>query len=380
MDIKEFKVESWLNPRAHLCKYNFGSSCVKAFTVEELFGFIGLDADVFLNEVRGMSLHYGHFFGLERLRVALSKLYEKASPDMILTVHGGTGANNTVMTELLDAKDNVVAFIPNYQQHYAIPESLGAEVRYLELREENGYLPDLDELAGLIDGKTKMITLSNPNNPTGSFADGKIMEKICGLAARSDAYVLCDEIYRGLDEVYMPSVVDIYERGIATSSTSKVFSMAGTRLGWIVTRDKQTYKRLENRRSYDAICCGVFDEMLTAIALENHEKILERSRKIVKTNRDILDRWLVTQPYLTCKNKSFGSTAFIKYDFDISSVDLCTDIYENASTLLCHGDCFEIPKSFRLGYGYVDPDVLTEGLDVLGRYFKNLQARQGLKG
>ena len=374
MEIKEFLVETWLNPRAHLCRYNFGSSCVKAFTVEELFGCTGLEVDGFLDEVRNMSLHYGHFFGLERLRIALSGLYEKVAPDRILTVHGGTGANNVVLTELIEPSDNIVAFIPNYQQHYSIPESLGAEVRRLELKEENAFLPDLDELAGLVDARTKMITLSNPNNPSGSFIEAKMLEKICELAARSGAWVLCDEIYRGLDDKYMPSVVDLYDRGIATSSTSKVFSMAGTRLGWIATQDSETYKRLENRRSYDTICCGVFDELLVAIALEHKEKIFERSRKIVRTNRAVLDKWLTTQPALRCNNKSFGSTAFIKYDLgiDISATDLCTDLYENAGVLLCHGDCFEIPYSFRLGYGYIDADLLAEGLEVLGTHLKKL--------
>ncbi len=370
MKIREFKVETWLNPRAHLCRYNFGSSCVKAFTVEELFDCIGLDSDDFLAEVREMSLHYGDFFGLERLRVALSGLYESLPADRVLTVHGGTGANSAVMIELLEPGDNVVAFIPNYQQHYSIPESLGIEVRYLELKEENGYLPDLDELAGLIDKNTKMLTLSNPNNPSGAFIDGEMMKAICDMAAKVGAYVLSDEIYRGLGDGRMPSVVDVYDRGIATSSTSKVFSMAGTRIGWTVTRDEATYKRLENRRSYDTICCGVFDELLVAIALEQKEKILERNRKIVRENRAVLDRWLATQPRLRCGNRSFGSTAFVKYDFDLSCVDLCTDLFENESVLLCHGDCFEIPKSFRLGYGYVDADVLEEGLAVLGRYFQ----------
>lgn len=372
MKINEFLVETWLNPRAHLCKYNFGSSCVSAFTVEELFECIGLDSGDFLREVQSMSLHYGHFFGLDRLLAALSGLYENVSSEMILTVHGGTGANNMVLTELIDPSDNIVAFIPNYQQHYAIPESLGAEVRRLELKEENAFLPDLDELAKLIDGRTKMITFSNPNNPSGAFIDGDMLKKICGLAARHGTYVLSDEIYRGLGDGYMPSVADIYERGIATSSTSKVFSMAGTRLGWIATRDRETYKRLENRRSYDTICCGVFDELLVAIALEHQEKILERNKKIVRTNRAVLDKWLTTQPNLRCPNRSSTSIAFLKYDlgFDISSTALCTDLYENASVLLCHGDCFEIPNSFRLGYGYVDNCLLAEGLDVLGDHLK----------
>ncbi|MDM5333109.1 aminotransferase class I/II-fold pyridoxal phosphate-dependent enzyme [Ureibacillus composti] len=373
MNIKDFKLEKWLNPIVDDAKYNLGSSCVKAFTVEELFEFIGADVFEFTKELQKMSLHYGHFFGFERLLIAISKMYEDVSKEMILTVHGGTGANNIVITELVEPTDNVVAIVPNYQQHYSIPESLGAEVRFLELKEENGYLPDLNELKSLVDQNTKMITLSNPNNPTGAFIEKEMLEEICKIAASVDAYVLCDEIYRGLKETYMTSIVDLYEKGIATSSTSKVFSMAGTRVGWIVTRDKETFDRLENRRSYDTICNGVFDELITAIAFEHFEKILERSREIVGESKAIFDKWIKTQSHLSCDYDQWGTTAFIKYDFDIPSDELCKDILEKASVALCYGDCFEIPNTFRLGYAFGDPKTLEEGLNVLGEYFANLK-------
>lgn len=378
MIIKDFKLEKWLNPIVEDAKYNLGSSCVKAFTVEELFEFIGEDLNEFLKELPKMSLHYGHFFGFERLLIALSKLYEDVTKDMILTVHGGTGANNLVITELVEPTDNVIALVPNYQQHYSIPESLGAEVRYLVLKEENGYLPDLNELRSLIDQNTKMITLSNPNNPTGAFIEKETLGKICKIAESVDAYVLCDEIYRGLKESYMTSIVDIYQKGIATSSTSKVFSMAGTRVGWIVTRDKETFERLENRRSYDTICNGVFDELITAIAFEHFEKVLERSRKIVGESKAIVEKWIQTQPNLSCNYEQFGTTAFIKYDFDIPSDELCKDILEKAGVALCHGDCFEIPHSFRIGYAFGDPKTLEDGLEVLGEYLANLQVEKNV--
>ncbi len=92
MKIPEFLVETWLNPRVEACRYNFGSSCVQAFSVGELLRFVGMDESAFLGEVREMSLHYGDFFGLPRLREALAELYENITPEGILTVHGGTGA------------------------------------------------------------------------------------------------------------------------------------------------------------------------------------------------------------------------------------------------------------------------------------------------
>jgi aspartate/methionine/tyrosine aminotransferase len=370
--IKDFALEIWLNPRVDwpACRYNFGSSCVKPFTIEELLDLCGQDAEEFFEEFRKMSLHYGYFFGFDRLLSAIAKMYSSVSKDMILTVHGGTGANNIVITELVEKCDNVVSVIPNYQQHYSIPESLGAEVRYLTLNEEDGYLPDTERLAQLIDENTRLLTLSNPNNPTGAYIREPLLKEICALADKFGTYILCDEIYRGLDDKYMPSIVDLCERGIATSSTSKVFSMAGTRVGWIVTGDRDIFMRLQNRRSYDTICDGVLDEWITAIAFEHCGKILERSRKIVQTSRAVFDEWIPSQPRLSSKIKSFGTTAFVKYDYDIDSPELCDDIVEKSGVLLCQGDCFEIPRTFRLGYGFGNPDLFREGLEKLGDYFK----------
>lgn len=377
MKIADFKLEKWLNPLDPLAKYNLGASCVKALDMEELFELISEDVNEFYEkELKNMSLHYGHFFGMERLLVALSKLYRDVDTGEILTTHGGTGANNMVLTELVEPGDNVVAFVPNYQQHYSIPESLGAEVRYLWLKPENNYLPDLNELRELVDSKTRLLTISNPNNPTGSFIKEDMLKGIGQIASGVGAYILCDEIYRGLDDEYMASIVDVYNKGIVTSSTSKVYSMAGTRVGWAITKDKELYKRLENRRSYDTICCGPFDELITAIAIENHDKIMERSREIVNTSRKILDKWLKTQPHLYCSNKSYSTTAFITYDYDIPTEDLCIDIFETTGLTLCHGDCFEVSKAFRLGYGFGDPEKFTEGLEVLGDYMKKLESNR----
>lgn len=374
MQIDEFKIEQWLNPLDEGAKYNLGASCVKAFTVSELFECIGENKGAFFEELNDMSLHYGHFFGLDRLKQAIAKMYERVDPEMILTTHGGTSANSTVLMELLEPGDNVVCFVPNYQMHYSIPQSMGIEVRFLTLKLENDYLPDFEELKNLVDSNTKMIIFSSPNNPTGSFMDKEMLTQVIDIARDVDAYILSDEIYRGLSVEYMPSVVDLYEKGIVTSSTSKVFSMAGTRLGWIALRDSKTFERLENRRSYITICEGVFDELISAIAFEHFETILERSRKIVDKNRAIVDGWLATQPYLHTTAKSYSTTAFITYDYDVDVVELCTDLYSNTGVLLCHGECFDVPKSFRLGYGFGDSKMLSDGLDLLSSHLSTYSA------
>ncbi|WP_037961639.1 aminotransferase class I/II-fold pyridoxal phosphate-dependent enzyme, partial [Streptomyces violens] len=141
-------------------------------------------------------------------------------------------------TTLVEPGDHIVAVVPTYQQHYSIPDSYGARVDHLTLREEHGWLPDLDELDRLVTPETKLIAVNNPNNPTGALIDAAGLTRIAKIADRVGAWVLCDEVYRGVDQDgdgFTASIADLYERGISTGSMSKPYSLAGLRLGWITT-------------------------------------------------------------------------------------------------------------------------------------------------
>lgn len=374
MRIDTFELESWLNPLDPLCKYNLGASCVKALGLREMLEYVGEDVDAITEELLNKSLHYGEFDGSKRLKRAIAGIYRKADPELVITTHGGTGANNMVLTELLEPGDNVVVITPTYQQHYSIPESLGIEVRKVRGTEANNYLPGIEEIRGAFDDKTKMIVATSPSNPAGIYIDPELMGEIVDLAKTTGAYVLFDEMYRGLKDEYMPSIVDVYEKGISTSSMSKVYSMAGTRVGWVVVRDKEIYDRIFNRRSFDTICGSVIDEFLAAIALEHSDALLERSRKIVRSNKAYLDKWMESHPRLHYCGESFGSTAMIRYDYDISATELGHRLFEEAGVLICHGDVFEEPKSFRLGYGFGDGDLLANGLAALDEFLNKLES------
>ncbi|HBA97658.1 MAG TPA: aminotransferase, partial [Lachnospiraceae bacterium] len=117
---------------------------------------------------------------------------------------------------------------------------------------------------------------------------------IIDIAKSTGAYVLCDEVYRHLaqEDGWCESVADLYEKGISVSSMSKVFSMAGVRLGWIATHDMDVVKSCLSHRDYNLISCGMFDEALSAVALKHSDAILERNRKIVRENLCILDKWI----------------------------------------------------------------------------------------
>lgn len=263
--------------------------------------------------------------------------------------------------------------MPTYQQHYSIPESIGAEVRILQLRPENNFLPDIEELKSLIDSKTKMITVNNPDNPTGSWIPADIMKQVADAAASVGAYVLSDEVYRGISEdgSYMHSIVDIYEKGISVGSMSKIFSLAGLRMGWIATQDMEVIEQLHERRDYDTISCGVLDDMLASLALANKERIFERNREILLKNREILESWVQETEGVHYIKPVAGTTALVYYDKDIPSYDLCVRLIREKGLLFTPGSCFELEHCVRIGYAF-DSKLLRQGLDRFAEFLAEL--------
>ena len=374
MKIDRFELEFWLNPLDSKAKYNFGSSCCKPVSVKEMLELTGTDREAFFQEIEAMSLHYGYFEGMPRLKRAIAGLYDGAvTPEMVVTVHGGTGANSIVCQTLCEPGTNVVCVLPSYQQHYSIPAALGSEVRIFNCGAGEEYRVDLEKIRAMVDENTRMICLTNPGNPTGYTFSKPELESLVEMARGVGAYILCDEIYRGLSEAYMPSICDLYEKGIVTAGTSKVFSSAGLRVGWIVTRDLGLVEPLMNLRSYNSICEGPINELMAAIILEHKEVFYARNRQITEASRQVLHQWLKTQPHLRLACDSRGSTSYIYYDFDIPARQFAEDLLEKKGVLVCQGGCFQQERSFRIGYGFGDPDYFQEGLTLLGEYLQELE-------
>ena len=378
MKIDEFILENWLNPAcdSEKNKIYLGGSCVMPMTLKELFEVTGENMDTFLKELKTLNLGYPYFSGTPRLRNAVANLYKNVIPEEVILVHGGTGANNTVLMTLIDQGDNVISVIPNYQQFDAIPKSIGAEVRHVHLKPEQGYKLDLEEIEKVVDKNTKAIFFTNPNNPTGSLLTEKEMYKLVEIAKLSGTWIVCDEMYRGLAEGYMLSFADIYNKAIVTASSSKIYSMAGMRVGWIVCHDEKMNHQLFNRRSYDSICGGVFDEWLFSIALEHVDKIYERSRTIVNANKKIIDKWIDGNKYLHQNAEAYGTTYLVHYDLDISAEEFCNGLLDEKGVLVCHGDCFYLPHTFRISLSHADE--LTRGLELIDEYIDEL-VEKGVK-
>ena len=351
MKIREFGVERWMDLYETKCAYNLAETCVESLTIRQLLAMTG-KADSILDEILPLKMTYGEINGSVRLRDAVARLYARQTRENIIITHGAIGGNALVHETLIEPGDRVISVLPTYQQHYSIPESYGADVQILRLREENQFLPDLDELRGLINSKTKLIAINNPNNPTGALMDKALLQGLAAIADRCGAYVLSDEVYRGSDQEgsgFTESMADLYERGISTASMSKPFSLAGLRLGWIAS-SPDLIRAVANHRDYNTISVGILDDHFATIALENLSPILERSHQIVRGNLAILDAWVAQEPLISYVKPKSGTTALLKYDLDMKSWDFCVKLLEAKGVMLTPGSVLEMEGYLRIGY------------------------------
>lgn len=368
MQIEPFKVEIWMNEWETQCTYNLAETCVASITVEELLALSGGSADD-LSGLLQMKLTYGDIEGSPRLRTAIANLYANQCIEDITVTHGTIAANMLVHKAIVEPGDHVLSIVPTYQQHYSIPKSIQADVTTLALREEDGFLPNLEALKAGVKPNTKLIAFTNPNNPTGALIERPMLEDMVNIADSVSAYLLCDEVYRGTGQVgdgMSPSIADLYSKGISTAGMSKVFSLAGLRVGWVIA-PQEVREQVLIHRDYDTISVGMINDHFAAIALEHADKVLARSHEITRGNLALLEAWIAKEPKVSWVKPRAGTTAMLKLNIPVTAREFCIDLVTKTGVMLTPGDAFDMEGYARIGFAN-DTQTLTEGLAALSEY------------
>lgn len=389
-----------VNPPAdHLrtCRYettpgvlNIAETCAASVSVEDLQSFSTASTGRACPLNLSKKLTYGSILGSDALRERVAALYaedavEPLPASNVLITQGAIAANFLLLYTLIGPQDHVICVYPTYQQLYSVPQSLGAEVSLWKLKEENGYIPDVNEMALLVKSSTKMIILNNPNNPSGATIPASVLSSIVEFAKARDIIVLCDEVYRPLfhslpdGEAMPPSILSFgYKKTISTSSMSKAWSLAGIRVGWIASRDRDIIDAVAEARDYTTISVSQLDDQVASYALSDAVRpgLLDRNLRLAKTNLQMLDRF-VREHEGVCRwvKPTAGTTAFIQFLHKGRPVDeetFCLDVLAKTKAMFLPGKkCFGHDKDFA-GYvriGYVNETaVLKEGLEQLGKY------------
>ena len=370
MNIEIFKMERMQSTWENVVDYNLSESGVHPLNLKELL------TPAELEDLTGIEIGYTQTNGTVGLREQIARLYPGIGLEQILATAGSSEANFLLMWSLIEPGDEVLFELPNYMQMWGLLRAFGARVKPFSLRESLGWQPDLDEMGRLVTEKTKLIVLTNPNNPTGSVLSPESMKGIVDLAARHGAWILADEVYQGaeLSGVRTPSFWGAYDKVLVVNGLSKAYGLPGLRIGWIIGPE-EVIKKTWPYHDYTTISPSALSDRLASIALApgNRDRILQRTQGILNANFPVLEDWLRRQENLfEFRPPAAGAICFARYKLDTGSTALVERLIREKSVLLVPGDHFEMDGYLRFGYG-PEKAYLLKALDRVAELLKKMR-------
>ena len=367
MQFTPFRMERWQSTYEHRVDYNLSESGVHPLTVGELLALGGPMAD--LSSVR---LGYSQSNGTDELRALIASLHPGATDRSVVVTIGGAEANFVAFWELALGGGSAAVMLPNYMQVPGLIRNFQGGALPFQLREENGWRPDLDQLASALADGAGFILVTHPNNPTGVALTHAEMDDIVSLADRHGAWILSDEVYRGAEVGAdpVPSFWGRYDKVLVTNSLSKAYGLPGARLGWVVGPE-DVVERLWARTDYTTIAPPSVSDALARIALSSQvrPRILERTRRIIRHNLGLLTDWIESGNGLfSFTPPDAGAIAMVRYHANVPSLELAERLRVEQSLLIVPGAHFGIESTIRLGFG-PPADELLAGLDRLREGF-----------
>lgn len=349
MKLELFKMERMQSEWEFHVDYNLSESGVFPLTFDELVSAPELD------EIKKTPLGYLQTNGTEALRDRIAHMYTGAGIENILVTSGSAEANFLLMWKCIEHGDEVIIMLPNYMQMWGLMKSFGADVKTFFLREHLDWNPDPSELRNLIGPKTKLIALTNPNNPTGAQLNEEARRTIIELADRAGAWIFSDEVYQGaeLDGNITPSLWGTYPKVVVTSGLSKAYGLPGLRTGWMVG-PADFIQDIWPYHDYTTISISAVSDRLARLTLEpeTRKKILGRTRNILTSNWPVIRDWFKRhEGVFKYIDPKAGAIVFPRYTFDFNSTRLIDKLREEKSVLVVPGDHFEMDGYIRFGYG-----------------------------
>jgi aspartate/methionine/tyrosine aminotransferase len=361
MRLHDFALERFFARWEFTAELLLCASDVEGWPMSELLAMADEDG---LRRWRDLRLGYTESRGDPALRAEIATLYERVSADDVLVFAGAEEAIFAVHNVLLGPGDHAVVVSPAYQSLAEVARAAGAEVSRVQLLEADGWRLDVAQVRAALRPNTRLILVNEPHNPTGSLSDRTTFDRLVDLAAESGARLVVDEVYRFLEfdpTDRLPAGADALDTSVSIGVMSKSFGLAGLRVGWVATRDRELLARLGAFKDYTTICNSAPSEVLALIALRARDRVLARNRAIVDANMRLLDeffeRWSGVFEWVRPRG---GSIGFPRLLADVPVDTFAEALVRDTGVLILPGTLFaDTGNRFRIGYGRTNlPDAL----------------------
>jgi aspartate/methionine/tyrosine aminotransferase len=362
IDIPPFKLERFFAPYEFNARYLLGSSDCQSMTIGQLLSLEAGAREAFEQHWLG----YTEYEGAPELRAQIAALYEGIAPSQVLVFTGAEEAIFTFMNTAVSAGDHMIVHTPGYQSLYEVARGRGVQVSFWPAQEADGWALDIEWLRDHLQANTRAVVINCPHNPTGYLMSQTDYQALIDILRPRGIFLFNDEVYRGLEHdpaLRLPAACEAYEYGFSLGVMSKVYGLAGLRIGWIATRNAATFKEMASFKDYTTICNSAPSEFLSALALRHHQKLVGDNLAIIKANLVHLDIFFAQyQHRFQWVRPSAGPIAFPRILFDAEIEAFCVDLVEQQGVMLLPGTCFfHGHQHFRIGFGRTNmPEALAQ--------------------
>ncbi len=307
-----------------------------------------------------------NLYGYRPLVAQVARRYG-VNDNQVLTTQGTSMANYLAYAAVVGAGDEVLIEKPAYEPLLSVAKLLGVGIRRFARPFRQGFQIDMDDLASKLSRKTKLVVLTNLHNPSGVLASDDVLREIGRLAKRVGAFVLVDEVYLDLMFERRPATaVHLGDNFIVTSSLTKAYGLDGLRCGWALANPKLT-EEMWRLQDFFGVNGAIPAEKISTLAFENLDRFAERSRRVLETNRPIVDEFMARHAeQLAWVVPDGGPVCFPRLRLLDDATDFAQRLYKDYSTRVIPGRFFEMERHIRVGFG-CNTETLRGGLECLGQ-------------
>ncbi len=337
-------------------RYNLSESSVRDRTLGEL----NID-------LSGVVLAYSEHRGILPLRQIIVEESPILSADQVLVTTGAAMALFIVSTTLLKTSDHLIVIRPNYATNIETPRAIGCQMSVIDLEFDKGFDLDPAQIRAAVRPNTKLISITNPHNPTSKLFSEATIRAIVAIAEENNCYLIVDETYRDLNfqTPLRPYAAIESDKVISICSLSKAFGVPGIRIGWLICRDPKLMYKLLAAKEQIILGNSIIDETIALHLLTQKATLLPVIHAQIQENYAVFKQWASSQTLVEYVMPEVGGVCFVrlKSEYDLDFDAFRQNLYNTHQTFVGFGHWFEqSERYFRLGFAYPSATELAEGL------------------
>jgi len=327
--------------------------------------------------------HYGPDRGVPELRQLIVQKIEKEygtqydwEDEILITAGGQAGLHISVMA-LANPGDEIIILIPYYPPYLVNATLADAKPVFVELKSEEGFIPDPSAIEKALTSKTKALILLSPNNPTGAVYPEETLKKIVNMAKEKDFMIISDEVYEsmlydGLRHKSLISFPDAKDHVVQVNSFSKTYAMTGLRVGYLAASKEKLLQFLKYHHTVN-ISANVPAQWACVSAMKGPQDCVEEMKEAYQKRRNLIVERLNDIPGVSCMTPKGAFYVFADIrELGIPSLELAEYLVKEAGVVLTNGSGFGCEGFIRASYA-ADPERIEKAMDRMKKAVIKLQ-------